>query len=233
MKRKKTKRTTSEEAFRQAAESRLGLDFDYKQIKDRLDVDEMAHRAAHRTVRRGAIRSAQTPASGMPMPAYRRPAVAVFLTAFLLCATIGGGGMMIAHLAQEPAPLPVDTQEGQVGTDFSTEYPIFTGTDCPIEDPYFLENDTLTWEGVTYVRTTVLLSAEQVEDKLGEVIPAKPQAGAEHPDRFHDNKAVATALTSVTSFFLVADCDKDLCVAVQIGDGFALYMVPDAKDTHT
>ena len=87
MKRKKTQRPTPEESLRQAAESRLGLDFDYKQIRDRLDVAEIARRA-DRTgtiATRAAIPSVST--------LRRRPAVAVVTVALLLCATVGAGGM--------------------------------------------------------------------------------------------------------------------------------------------
>lgn len=224
MKRPKTPKLTAEEAFRQTAESRLGLEFDYKLIRDRIDVDGIAQRTADR---RRALRSRQAPA---PVTSHiRRPALAVFLTAFLLVASVGAGGMMVAHLANRPSLPPVDT----VGTSSLFEFPPLTETHLPAEDPHFLENDTLTWKGVTYVRTNVLLTAEQVADKLGEVIPADPQAEAVYPERCHDNQAEATVLDEVAPFYMVADCDENLCVAVQTHEGFALYMVPDGQDTPT
>ena len=226
MKCQKTPKPTAEEVFRQAAESRLGLDFDYKLIRDRLDVGGIAQRAV---VRRRALRARQAPSPVTPYK--RRPALAVFLTAFLLLASVGVGGMMVAHLANRPSPPPVDT----AGTTSLFEFPPSAETHFPTEDPHFLENDTLTWKGVTYVRTNVLLTSEQVADKLGEVIPADPQVEAAYPERCHDNKAEATVLDEVAPFYMVDDCDENLCVAVQTHEGFALYMVPGDQntDTHT
>ncbi len=219
MKPRKTPKSTPEEAFRQAAESRLGLDFDYKQIQDRLDVAEI--------VRRGGVRSEPSSAAGMPA-SRRRPAVAVLVTAFLLCATVGAGGMMVAHLAGEPTPPPLVTVQTEEGT---TEP--FSATHLPYQEPTLHGDDTLTWGDVTYVRTDVILSADAVESRLGEVEATETALHWELAERAQYHEITATKLAEGTVFYGIDEEDSDLCVAVQTEEGYVLYMVPDMDGFET
>lgn len=224
MKRKKTPKITSEEVLRRAAESRLGLDFDYDQIRERVDAEGI--------VRRRAARCRES----LPFRAYRRPSVAVFLTTFILCATLGAGGMMIAHWAGEPTPPPVDpvgSEDGGESTHVVQHPGDETGNSetSSADDPQFHRQDVLTWEGNTYVRTDILLPASQVKEKLGEVVPAGPLSGSEPSDRFQGGKAVATSLDEGTSFYIVSNVDYTRGVAVQIPEGFAFYMIMPAEET--
>ncbi len=218
MKSGKTPKPTPEEAFRQAAESRLGLDFDYKQIQDRLDVAELA--------RRGATRSEPSFAAGMPA-FRRRPAAAVLVTAFLLCATVGAGGMMVAHLAGEPTPpsVTVPTEEGTTAP--------FAATRLPYQEPTLYGDDTLTWGDVTYVRTDVTLPADAVERRLGEVEVTETAPHWALPERAQYHEITATKLAEGTVFYGIEQEDSDLCVVVQTEEGYVLYMVPDMDGFET
>ena len=222
MKRKKTQRPTPEEALRQAAESRLGLDFDYKQIRDRLDVAEIARRAD----RTGTIapRAALPPVS-MPR---RRPAVAVVTVALLLCATVGAGGMAVAHLANRPTPPPLVT--GQ--TEEETTAP-FSATYLPAQEPTLRRDDTLTWGDATYVRTDVTLPADAVERRLGEVGATETALHENQAERVQYHEITATKLAEGTVFYGIEEEDSGLCIAVQTEEGYVLYMVPDGDGQET
>lgn len=222
MKRKKTQRPTPEEALRQAAESRLGLDFDYKQIRDRLDVAEIARRAD----RTGTV--ALPAAIPSVSTLRRRPAVAVVTVALLLCATFGAGGMAVAHLANRPTPPPLVTGRTEEGTTAP-----FSATYLPDQEPTLRRDDTLTWGDATYVRTDVTLPADAVERRLGEVGATETALQGNQAERVQYHEITATKLAEGTVFYGIEEEDSGLCIAVQTEEGYVLYMVPDGDGHET
>ena len=227
MKRKKTQRSTPEEALRQAAESRLGLDFDYKQIRDRLDVAEIARRADRpgKVSPRAAFPPAERPPVSMPL---RRPAVAVVTAALLLCATVGAGGMAVAHLANRPISPPLVTGQTEEGTTAP-----FSATYLPDQEPTLRRDDTLTWGDATYVRTDVTLPADAVEHRLGEVGATETALQGNQAERVQYHEITATKLAEGTVFYGIEGEDSGLCIAVQTEEGYVLYMVPDGDGYET
>ena len=216
MKRKKTQTPTPEEAFRQAAESRLGLDFDYKQIRDRLDVAEIARRADR----------AGTVSPRVPMPR-RRPAVAVVTATLLLFATVGASGMIMARLANRPNPPAVTNQIEEETTE------PFSATALPDRQPTLRRDDTLTWGDVTYVRTDVTLPADVVERRLGEVGATETALHGNQAERVQYHEIIATKLAEGTALYGIEEEDSGLCIAVQTEEGYVLYMVPDGDGHET
>ncbi|MBQ9152053.1 MAG: hypothetical protein IJX72_07360 [Clostridia bacterium] len=224
---KKNRKTTPEEAIRQAVETWMEMNFDYNQIQDRLDIDEIA--------RVGAIRHGQKTEATAPVMTRvsRRPAVAaVLMTALILGATLGTGGVLIAHFAEQPTP-PVVESTGSQGDWTSSAEPATTPSTEVSPDGagtiVFYPEDTLTWEGVTYVRTDVEVSLSDITGMLGEVEPAQTVEGHDSPDRAQSDFTSASCLEIGSPFFEIEGCQSTLYVAVWTDMGYVLYMVEDAE----
>lgn len=221
MRAKKHNRNTPEETLHQAVESRMDLGFNYTQIQDRLDLEEIA--------RVGEIRH-QRMTRDHNLRFVRRPAVATVLaTLLILGSVLGAGGVLIARLTDRPNPpvaLPenTDTVSGE-----STPSYTFEETTSPfqMEGVEFTVDDTLIWDGVIYTRTNVMIPPNHIGDELGMVEDGS--VGMDDPDRTQHPFASASLLEDGSVFHRIQACREDRYLAVLTSEGYILYMVRDAQ----
>lgn len=224
MKHRKTTHNTPEEAFLQAAESRMDMGFDYQQLQDRLDVEEIA--------RVGAARQAETSrtTAGLAAHPVRRPAAAVLVAMMLTTLlAVGAGGWMIARLTNQPHPpiVPPDDTGTVSGNAVPSDTSEETTTPFQMGGIEFTVDDTLIWDGVIYTRTNVMIPQNHVGDELGSV--ADGSVGLDDPDRTQPPFASASLLAGGSVFHRIQAYREDRYLAVLTSEGYILYMVRDTQ----
>lgn len=221
MRSKKHVRNTPEEALRQAVESRMELEFDYKQIQDRLDLEEIA--------RVGEIRH-QNVTKDHSLRSVRRPAVATVLaTLLILGGVLGAGGVLIARLTDQPNPPVVPPENTETVSGNSTPSHTSEEATSPLQtgEIEFTVDDTLIWDGVIYTRTNVMIPSNRVGDELG--IVEDGSVGLDDPDRTQSPFASASLLEVGSVFHRIQAHREDRYLAVLTSEGYILYMVRDAQ----
>lgn len=221
MRAKKHDRNTPEDALRQAVESRMDLGFDYTQIQDRLDPEEIA--------RVGEIRHQSRMKEHGPR-SVRRPAVATVLaTLLILVGVMGAGGVLIARLTDRPNPPVVPPENTEPISGESAPSHTSEETTSPLQgwEIEFAVDDTLIWDGVIYTRTNVMIPSNRVGDELG--IVEDGSVGQGDPDRTQHPFASASLLAAGSAFHRIQTYREDRYLAVLTTEGYILYMVRDVQ----
>lgn len=221
MREKKHDRNTPEETLRHVVESRMDLGFDYTQIQDRLDPEEIA--------RVGKIRH-QKMTKELGSRSVRRPAVATVLaTLLILGGVMGTGGILIARLTDRPHPpvVPPENTEPISGESAPSHASEETTSPHPVVEIEFSVDDTLIWDGVIYTRTNVMIPSNRVGDELG--IVEDGSVGLDDPDRTQHPFASASLLEDGSVFHRIQAYREDRYLAVLTTEGYILYMVRDAQ----